>query len=44
MANWATAYNWMMENEDAARACEQLPVASPDKAKSLDAWIAHARK
>jgi hypothetical protein len=24
MANWDTAYNWMMDNEDAARACAQV--------------------
>ena len=27
MANWNIAYNWMMDNEDAARACAQVPVA-----------------
>jgi lysozyme family protein len=29
MANWDTAYNWMMDNEDAARACAQVPDACP---------------
>ncbi len=30
MANWNTAYNWMMDNEDPQRACAALPDASPD--------------
>jgi lysozyme family protein len=29
MANWNTAYNWMMDNEDAPRACVQVPDAPP---------------
>jgi lysozyme family protein len=29
MADWNTAYNWMMDNEDAARACAQVPDACP---------------
>ena len=29
MAHWNTAYNWMMDNEDAARACAQVPDAPP---------------
>jgi lysozyme family protein len=29
MADWKTAYNWMMDNEDAARACAQIPDACP---------------
>jgi hypothetical protein len=29
MANWNTTYNWMMDEEDAQRACEQVPDASP---------------
>jgi lysozyme family protein len=30
MADWNTAYNWMMDNEDAARACAQVADASPE--------------
>ncbi len=29
MADWNTAYNWMMDNEDAPRACKQVPDAPP---------------
>jgi lysozyme family protein len=29
MANWNIAYNWMMDNEDAVRACAQVPDACP---------------
>ena len=29
MAHWNTAYNWMMDNEDTARACAQVPDAPP---------------
>lgn len=29
MADWNTAYNWMMDNEDRARACAQVPDAPP---------------
>jgi type VI secretion system secreted protein VgrG len=29
MANWNTAYNWMMDNEDPARACAQVPEEPP---------------
>jgi hypothetical protein len=29
MANWDISYNWMMNNEDAARACQQVPDACP---------------
>ncbi|HEY1985981.1 MAG TPA: putative peptidoglycan-binding domain-containing protein [Terracidiphilus sp.] len=29
MADWNTAYNWMMDNEDTARACRQVPDAPP---------------
>jgi len=29
MADWNTAYNWMMDNEDAARACAQVADACP---------------
>jgi lysozyme family protein len=29
MANWDTAYNWMMDNEDPQRACAQVPDACP---------------
>ena len=29
MADWNIAYNWMMDNEDAARACAQVPDACP---------------
>jgi len=29
MANWNVAYNWMMNFEDAPRACAQVPDASP---------------
>lgn len=29
MADWNTAYNWMMNNEDAARACAQVADACP---------------
>ena len=29
MADWSTAYNWMMDNEDTARACAQVPDAPP---------------
>jgi hypothetical protein len=29
MANWNTAYNWMMNKEDAARACAQVSDACP---------------
>lgn len=29
MADWNTAYNWMMDNEDAQRACKQVPDAGP---------------
>jgi lysozyme family protein len=31
MADWNTAYNWMMDNEDPARACAQVPDACPGK-------------
>ena len=27
MADWNTAYNWMMDNEDHPRACKQVPDA-----------------
>ncbi len=29
MADWNTAYNWMMDNEDGSRACKQVPDAGP---------------
>ncbi len=29
MANWITAYNWMMDNEDSGRACAEAPDAPP---------------
>jgi hypothetical protein len=29
MADWNTAYNWMMDNEDAPRACKQVADAPP---------------
>jgi lysozyme family protein len=29
MADWNIAYNWMMDNEDALRTCEQVPDAPP---------------
>ena len=29
MADWNTAYNWMMNFEDPARACAQIPDAAP---------------
>jgi hypothetical protein len=29
MADWNTAYNWMMDNEDSKRACSQVPDAAP---------------
>jgi hypothetical protein len=29
MADWNTAYNWMMDNEDSERACAQVPDAPP---------------
>jgi len=29
MADWNTAYNWMMDNEDATRACAQVPDPPP---------------
>ena len=29
MADWNTAYNWMMDFEDAPRACAQVPDAAP---------------
>ena len=29
MANWNTAYNWMMDSQDPLRACEELPDACP---------------
>jgi hypothetical protein len=29
MANWDTAYNWMMNNVDPQRACAQVPDACP---------------
>jgi len=29
MANWDTAYNWMMDNEDAPRACAKVADAPP---------------
>ena len=29
MADWDTAYNWMMDNEDCPRACKQVPDAGP---------------
>ena len=29
MANWIAAYNWMMDFEDAPRACKQVPDACP---------------
>jgi|SRR5271166_1277762 len=29
MADWTTAYNWMMDNEDCIRACAQVPDAPP---------------
>jgi len=29
MADWNTAYNWMMDNEDSPRACKQVPDAAP---------------
>jgi hypothetical protein len=30
MADWNTAYNWVMDFEDAPRACAQVPDACPD--------------
>ena len=32
MADWTTAYNWMMDNEDYPRACKQVPDAGPSSA------------
>lgn len=29
MADWNTAYNWMMDNEDNSRACAQVPDSAP---------------
>jgi lysozyme family protein len=29
MADWNTAFNWMMDNEDSPRACKQVPDAPP---------------
>ena len=29
MADWNTAYNWMMDNEDYPRACKQVPDSAP---------------
>jgi len=29
MADWNTAYNWMMDNEDSQRACAEVPDAPP---------------
>lgn len=29
MADWNTAYNWMMDNEDYPRACAQVPDSAP---------------
>jgi lysozyme family protein len=29
MADWDTAYNWMMDNEDSTRACAQVPDSPP---------------
>jgi lysozyme family protein len=29
MADWNTAYNWMMDNEDFSRACKTVPDAGP---------------
>ena len=29
MADWNTAYNWMMDNEDYPRACKQVPDPGP---------------
>jgi len=29
MADWNTAFNWMMDNEDASRACKTVPDAGP---------------
>lgn len=29
MADWVTAYNWMMDNEDSRRACAEVPDAPP---------------
>jgi lysozyme family protein len=29
MADWDTSYNWMMDNEDRARACAQVPDPPP---------------
>jgi lysozyme family protein len=29
MADWITAYNWMMDNEDMPRACKQVPDSPP---------------
>jgi lysozyme family protein len=29
MADWNTAYNWMMDNEDMPRACKQVPDSPP---------------
>lgn len=29
MADWNTAYNFMMDNEDAPRACKQVPDSTP---------------
>ena len=29
MADWNTAFNWMMDNEDSARACRQVPDSTP---------------
>jgi hypothetical protein len=29
MADWNTAYNWMMDNEDNPRACKQVPDSVP---------------
>ena len=35
MADWNTAYNWMMDNEDAARAYKTVPDACPDGVEGL---------
>ncbi len=29
MADWNTAFNWMMDNEDNSRACKQVPDSAP---------------
>ena len=33
MADWNTAYNWMMDNEDPPRACQQVPDAGGTSAE-----------